>query len=252
MPIKLEYQCYRLGAFGFLSTEDSEVSGNNGLRDQVVALKWVQKNIEHFGGDPDSVTIFGQSSGAWSVSHHVLSPQSKGLFKRAIIQSGPPISFGCGALDSATARRSYQKLASLLGCENDSLKCLESKPVESIAKHVIVPLHVPWGLPFTWLPVIEDTSYEPFLSLHPLEILESGNFDTNVEVIIGTNSDEGVANVEIALNHPILWFLYAFDWDHKGTMALFNIAENVTDNDIDKAERAVDHYVGSKWHINQG
>ncbi|VEN60663.1 unnamed protein product [Callosobruchus maculatus] len=68
---------YRLGVFGFISTEDLVVPGNNGLKDQVLALKWVQKNIHYFGGNPEAVTVFGQSAGAASVSYHTQSPSSK-------------------------------------------------------------------------------------------------------------------------------------------------------------------------------
>lgn len=64
---------------GFLSTEDDELPGNYGMKDQVLALKWVQKNIHIFGGNPKRVTIFGQSAGAVSVSLHMLSPMSKGI-----------------------------------------------------------------------------------------------------------------------------------------------------------------------------
>ncbi|GBP24364.1 Venom carboxylesterase-6 [Eumeta japonica] len=79
---------YRLGALGFLSLENEEVPGNMGLKDQVMALRWVRDNIDAFGGDPESVTIFGESAGAASVHMHMLSPASKGLFHRAIAQSG--------------------------------------------------------------------------------------------------------------------------------------------------------------------
>ncbi|PSN30849.1 hypothetical protein C0J52_16130 [Blattella germanica] len=72
----------------FLSTGDSIFPGNNGLKDQVMALRWVQQNIENFGGNPNSVTIFGVSAGGCSVSHLVLSPLTAGLFHRAIAQSG--------------------------------------------------------------------------------------------------------------------------------------------------------------------
>lgn len=79
---------YRLGPFGFLSLGTADYSGNNGLKDQLFALQWVQRNIEQFGGDKDSVTIFGESAGSASTHFHVLSPKSQGLFKRAIMQSG--------------------------------------------------------------------------------------------------------------------------------------------------------------------
>ena len=73
---------YRLGPLGFLSMGNEEVPGNAGLRDQSLALKWVNKNIAKFGGNPDMVTIFGESAGALSVSLHLLSPLSTGLFQR--------------------------------------------------------------------------------------------------------------------------------------------------------------------------
>ena len=79
---------YRLGALGFLSTADSTMSGNYGLKDQSLALRWVHENIKEFGGDPDSVTIFGESGGAFSVSFQSLMPENKGLFQKSIIQSG--------------------------------------------------------------------------------------------------------------------------------------------------------------------
>lgn len=66
---------------GFLSTADSELPGNLGLKDQTMALQWVQDNIHDLGGDKDKVTIFGQNAGAASVHHHIVSPKSKGSVK---------------------------------------------------------------------------------------------------------------------------------------------------------------------------
>ncbi|CAG2067024.1 unnamed protein product, partial [Timema podura] len=82
------YINYRLNIFGFLSLEGTDVSGNAGLKDQVAALRWVKNNIASFGGDPNSVTIFGESAGGASIHYQVLSPMSQGLFQRAISESG--------------------------------------------------------------------------------------------------------------------------------------------------------------------
>lgn len=79
---------YRLGIFGFMSTEDQTVSGNYGLKDQVLALQWIKDNIEYFGGDPNRITIFGESAGGASVSYLLQIPQAQGLFNAAIVQSG--------------------------------------------------------------------------------------------------------------------------------------------------------------------
>lgn len=79
---------YRLGPLGFLSTGDNNAPGNYGLKDAVLALKWIQDNIARFGGDPNRVTIFGESAGGAFVHYLILSPSARGLFNRAISQSG--------------------------------------------------------------------------------------------------------------------------------------------------------------------
>jgi carboxylesterase type B len=71
---------YRLSTFGFLYTGTDDAPGNAGLYDQALALKWVKDNIEHFGGNPNEITIFGQSVGSYSVSLHLLSPITRNLF----------------------------------------------------------------------------------------------------------------------------------------------------------------------------
>ncbi|XP_051249666.1 bile salt-activated lipase-like [Dicentrarchus labrax] len=83
---------YRVGTLGFLSSGDARLPGNYGLWDQHAAISWVRRNIEAFGGNPDNITIFGQSAGAASVSFQMLSPYSKGLFRRAISQCGVALS----------------------------------------------------------------------------------------------------------------------------------------------------------------
>ena len=81
---------YRLGPLGFLTTDDKSAGGNQGLLDQIMVLNWVKANIGKFGGDPDKVTIFGEDSGAASVTLMAMSPLAKGLFHRAIALSGEP------------------------------------------------------------------------------------------------------------------------------------------------------------------
>ncbi|PSN44746.1 hypothetical protein C0J52_10743, partial [Blattella germanica] len=107
---------YRLGPFGFLCLDNEEVPGNAGLKDQVMALRWVQQNIKEFGGDPNNVTIFGESAGGASAHYHMLSPLSKGLFHRVISQSGTAL---CPWALSTTARERSLRLGKALGCETN-------------------------------------------------------------------------------------------------------------------------------------
>lgn len=79
---------YRLGPFGFLALDHPEYSGNQGLKDQLLALEWVNRNIHNFGGTKSQITLWGHSAGASAVNFHVLSPQAKGLFQRAILAGG--------------------------------------------------------------------------------------------------------------------------------------------------------------------
>jgi len=126
---------YRVGALGFLShpelTKESEhhSSGNYGLLDQIAALQWVQKNIGAFGGDPTQVTIFGQSAGAISVIDLMRSPLAKGLFVRAIAQSGPGL-LGRNALGAGDT---------LSDRESAGVKYAESKGAHSLAELRALP-----------------------------------------------------------------------------------------------------------------
>ena len=79
---------YRVGAFGFLYLGTDEAPGNMGLYDQAMAMQWIKDNVHFFGGNPNSITVFGESAGAGSITAHLLSPLSKHLVKRAILQSG--------------------------------------------------------------------------------------------------------------------------------------------------------------------
>ncbi|TPP57041.1 Carboxylic ester hydrolase [Fasciola gigantica] len=126
---------YRVGPFGFIYMNNEEAPGNMGLWDQRLAMKWVKENIVAFGGDPERITLFGESAGAVSVSTHVVSPWSHAYFTNAIMQSGSI--FGNWALSPGVDQLNRtQKFASILGChkgsELDKINCLRSKSVNEI------------------------------------------------------------------------------------------------------------------------
>ncbi|XP_044213363.1 cocaine esterase-like [Thunnus albacares] len=124
---------YRLGLLGFLSTGDEHISGNFGLLDQVEALRWIQQHIHNFGGDPTSVTIFGESAGGVSVSLLLLSPLSDGLFHQAIAESGT------AAMDLIMINDPLpitQVVANISGCSIESMEkiadCMRNLDIDTI------------------------------------------------------------------------------------------------------------------------
>jgi len=128
---------YRLGALGFLAhpalaSKPGGPSGNYGLMDQQAALRWVQRNIRKFGGDPKNVTIAGQSAGGLSVLAHLVSNDSRRLFHRAIVQSG---SFAMTQLPLGSAEAFGQSFASALGCADQNAECLRTKPVDALVSN---------------------------------------------------------------------------------------------------------------------
>jgi para-nitrobenzyl esterase len=172
---------YRLGALGFLAhpglTAESPdaSSGNYGLLDQQAALRWVQRNIHKFGGDPDNVTIFGESAGAVSVHAHMVSPRSTGLFHRAIAQSG---SYTLTQPSLATAQTQGQAYATAVGCAAGDVACLRAVPVATLLANQSTS-------PTAYLPKVDG-------SILPLSIstaFATGQFN-RVPVIEGTTHDE--------------------------------------------------------------
>lgn len=133
---------YRLGPFGFLGGDDivSEGNANAGLFDQRLALEWVADHIEQFGGDPEKVTIFGESAGAMSVAHHMIlndgdhTYKNKPLFSAGIMQSGGALPFDDAR--SARPQAAYDSIVKSVGCdsESDKLSCLRTKNMTEIAQ----------------------------------------------------------------------------------------------------------------------
>jgi carboxylesterase type B len=187
---------YRVGIFGFLSTEDRVASGNWGLKDQVLALQWIKDNIEYFGGDPNKITIFGESAGGASVSYLLQIPKAQGLFNAAIMQSGT--SEMLWALSTRARQTAFQVgyglgIASLLSSTLiPRLRDIEAYRLQRQAAstlntvYIINPLR---GLVFA--PVIEVQTDDAVFTVKSDDYFKSGGYPNKVPVLIGYNSNEG-------------------------------------------------------------
>ncbi|CAL8090404.1 unnamed protein product [Orchesella dallaii] len=187
---------YRLASFGFLNTGDELVRGNMGLKDQVLAMKFVQQNIRFFGGDPNRVTIFGESAGGASVHYHVLSPMSKGLFNKAISQSG--LATNPWALTKDPVPQ-LKKFASNLGCYSENSKemvsCMKNLTATEVVRghHVVAdPLR---QLIDVFVPTVELNipDGKTFLTDNAMNVLKTGVVN-KVPMMTGANSEEGLIN----------------------------------------------------------
>ncbi|XP_077326629.1 acetylcholinesterase isoform X1 [Lithobates pipiens] len=182
---------YRVGAFGFLTLTpgSADAPGNVGLFDQRLALQWVQDNIVFFGGDPRTVTIFGESAGGASVGMHVLSPGSHNLFSKAILQSGSP-NTPWATVTPQEGRRRAELLGKLLECRqgNDSelLNCLRTKPPQKLIDHEFSVLPAPCVFRFAFVPVFDGD----FFPDAPETMLNMGRFKP-CPLIVGVNQNEG-------------------------------------------------------------
>ncbi len=180
---------YRLGMEGFLKIKG--VPTNIGIRDQIAALKWVQDNITAFGGDSENVTIFGESAGAISVGILLTSPATKGLFKRAIMQSGS----GIAVLSGEQADRVANQYAKTLNIENTRNAFLKFTPEELLeAQQKVKPKMVnletesyadPTGGVTLYFPVI-DGDIIPDIPIKSVRNGAGGDYD----LLIGYNTDE--------------------------------------------------------------
>jgi para-nitrobenzyl esterase len=181
---------YRLGAFGFLAhsalaaESPHHAAGNYGLLDQIAALQWVKRNIARFGGDPTRVTIFGESAGGMSVGSLVASPLAKGLFQRAILESGTGVAVGINTRDSArVVGFRYADALGVAGAGPDALAHLRALSADTI---LAASLHLgPQGSPIFW-PVVDG-----WVLPHPVDSALSLGKANIVPIIVGSNRDEG-------------------------------------------------------------
>ena len=179
---------YRLGALGLLAHPDLSDGQDDGwanwaLHDQLAALRWVRDNIAAFGGSPDNVTLFGESAGAMSIADLLAVPQAKGLFHRAVLQSGPP-----AAATANWATNQAERLAAQLGLAGFASHDLRRAPtVQLVSAGQRLAAQVPGdgGLPLPFLPVVDRA----LLSRFPGDAVIDGEA-ADVPLLIGTTRDE--------------------------------------------------------------
>jgi carboxylesterase type B len=190
---------YRLGPLGFMCLPDDQIAGNMALLDQHLALEWVRDHITAFGGDPNQVTIMGESAGSASVTYHMLSPLSKPLFNQAIAESGSALS--SWAFDSEPLKHAMD-IASSLNCPNDSISglvsCLRTEKsaadIVTAHKEYYLAERAEGRLGFGGSSPCAQTHGKIFIDEHPkasiMRLVSEGNPD-HKPAMFGSNKDEG-------------------------------------------------------------
>ncbi|KAF9453334.1 alpha/beta-hydrolase [Macrolepiota fuliginosa MF-IS2] len=189
-PVVFVSMNYRLTGFGFLASKEVKNAGigNLGLQDQRQALRWVQKYIAAFGGDPTKVTIWGESAGAISVSLHMIANggNTEGLFRAGVMQSGAPIPVG----DIENGQVYYDSIVADTGCSGsaDTLQCLRTVPYGTLKAAIdkTPSISAYQALRLAWLPRADGV----FLTDHPQRLVQQGKI-APVPFITGNCDDEG-------------------------------------------------------------
>ena len=186
---------YRLSVFGFLNTGDEHSPGNYGLWDQHLALKWINSNINEFGGDSSRVTIFGESAGASCVIYQSLYEGSRGLFQRVIAESGSITALWAHTKEP---KQDAEEFGKLLGCENMEsgplVDCLRRQTAETLSEVINNPMKGLIRMPFPFLPSVDGT----FLKELPSDIINNAtevssdarNFFSTLDFMTGINAEE--------------------------------------------------------------
>jgi len=185
---------YRLGPLGFLCNPNLGIYGNMGLKDQQLALKFINENIDKFGGDANNITIFGESAGGVAVQFHLLNRISSKFFHKAISQSGSCLMYWVHQLEPV---EKSHKLATLLGAKNlsETLQYLLTSDPKLLTKFENKTLseserREAMMLPFK--PVIEILNPTAFITENPLKLLQENNLFQGKPLIMGVNDMEGI------------------------------------------------------------
>jgi len=238
---------YRLGPFGFLSTEDAEGVGNYGLHDQHLALKWIQQHISKFGGNKDLVTVTGMSAGAASVHYHLLSPKSDGLFHRAMAMSGSSL---CWWANLKNAKKTAVKLAEAVDCSTTSsselLDCLRGKSAEDLMAAQVNLYAWRQGMveaePFTiWGPRVDaEAGDEAILPVDPTIAMKAGQIQP-VPFLVGIADSEGAFKANWYLNKDDNMAEFLKDFDKIAPYTL-GLKGNVRDDHMEGVLKKIKYY----------
>ncbi|KAI8118699.1 hypothetical protein FF38_07317 [Lucilia cuprina] len=241
---------YRLGPLGFLSTGDEAISGNYGLKDQQMALKWIKENIQHFGGDPEKILLMGFSAGAASTHLQMLNPALQHIAKAAVSLSG--VAFNPWVIIKNPLKNTL-KLAQHLKCpdlENtQAIKhCLKQKTPEEIVTSVKVLLNIGYNPFTTFGPVVEHkNSAHAFMTEHPRDIIKSGNF-THLPLLASYAAQDGGYNAaELLQINPKTGKPFLEDLNNKWLeLAPQNLfLENIKEDPVKYAQELKNEYMGS-------
>lgn len=190
---------YRLGPMGFLSLGLGNYSGNQGLKDQQLAVKWVNENIAAFGGDPAKITIFGHGTGSMSCELHRFSPKSKGLFYQTIEMSG---AWNYGKLFQSNNQLIPLTQVAFNNKQMDVISYLKTVDLSTLLTHF--PPTSSRAINKVWGPVIEAADDDqPFIWSTPTEQLLQPDFTSNVNILTGFTSLEGLFVADAKLLDPL-------------------------------------------------
>ncbi|THC97527.1 hypothetical protein EYZ11_003007 [Aspergillus tanneri] len=232
---------YRLSAWGFLSSSQVTGSGNTnlGLRDQRLALQWIRENIQAFGGNPDKVTIWGESAGAVSVGYHLTAygGRDDGLFRGAIMQSGGSIA--SNPSNHTEYQDQYDDLVLKLNCSDvaDTLQCLREVPFPELNS---VLNGTDGQSEYNFSPVLDGDLIRNWGSVH----LDRHEF-VRVPIIAGTNTDEGTAFGPTGINTTAQFYSYLTDGSFRFQIPP-TIANQILKLYPDDPSQGIPSYLGNK------
>ncbi|KAE8366167.1 Alpha/Beta hydrolase protein [Aspergillus caelatus] len=238
---------YRLSAWGFLSSSEVASSGNTnlGLRDQRLALQWIKENIRAFGGDPEKVTIWGESAGAMSVGAHLIAygGRDDGLFRGAIMESGGSIT--ASPMNDTGYQAMYDEVVAKVGCSSatNTLQCLRGVPFEKLNS------------------VFNGTDGNPAYSFSPVadQDLMRGRGSVQLDqhefikvpILAGTNTDEGASFGPTGVNTTEQFYAYLTDGT-SGFKLPSSTANHILELYPDDPSQGIPEFLGDQRVPSQG